>query len=133
MLNKVSTASRYLLGLAFFLSGIVGLFNLVPPPAEMPPALMDFFKGMMAAKYFFPLLKGTEMVCGLFLLIGVAPALMLLILAPVTINIFFIHAFLTPGVENIVVPVLLIILHALASVNYWNVFRPLLKRNPNVA
>lgn len=65
MLKKVSTVSRYLLGLVFFLSGIVGLLNLVPPPADLPPALMEFMKGIMAAKYFFPLLKGTEMICGL--------------------------------------------------------------------
>ena len=128
MLKKVSTVSRYLLGLAFFLSGIAGLFNLVPPPADLPPALMEFFKGMMAAKYFFPLLKGTEAVAGFLLLIGVAPALMLLILAPVTINIFFVHAFLTPGLENLVIPVLIIILHCLSAVNYWNVFKPLLSK-----
>lgn len=128
MLKKVSTVSRYLLGLAFFLSGVVGLFNLVPPPADLPPALMEFMKGMMAAKYFFPLVKGTEMICGLLLLLGIAPALMLLILAPIIINILGVHGFLTPGIENLVVPLIILVLHALASVNYWDVFKPLLRR-----
>lgn len=128
-MKKVSTVSRYLLGLVFFLSGIVGLFNLVPPPPDMPEGLMTFMSGMMASKYFFPLLKGTETICGLLLLVGVAPALMLLILAPITINIILVHGFLTPGVSNLVVPIIILVLHALAAVNYWPVFEPLLRKN----
>ncbi len=128
-MKKASTISRYLLGLMFFAAGLTGLLNLAPPPKDMPEAMMTFMGGMMAAKYFFPLLKLTETICGLLLLAGVAPALMLLILAPITINIFFVHAFLTPGIGNLVVPMVIIVLHALASVNYWPVFAPLLKRN----
>lgn len=129
MLKKASTISRYLLGLIFFLSGIAGLLNLIPPPANLPEAMMTFMSGMMAAKYFFPLLKLTETICGIFLIVGIAPALILLILAPITIHIFFVHAFLTPGIENLIVPLLIVVLHALASVNYWPVFRPLLHKN----
>lgn len=127
-MKKVSLISRYLLGFLFLLSGVVGLFNLVPPPAEMPTAMMEFMKGMMAAKYFFPLLKLTELVCGLLLLVGIAPALMLMILAPITINIIGVHAFLTPGLSNLVVPLIILVLHALASINYWDVFKPLLSK-----
>lgn len=129
MLKKVSTVSRYLLGLAFFLSGVVGLFNLVPPPADLPPALMEFMKGIMAAKYFFPLLKATELICGLCLLIGIAPALMLIILAPITLNIIGVHAFLTPGFENLVVPLVILTLLILSAVNYWHLYKPLFGRN----
>ncbi len=127
-MKKLSTISRYLLGFLFLLSGVIGLFNLVPPPADLPAAMMDFMKGMEAAKYFLPLLKLTELICGLLLLVGVAPALMLMILAPVTINILGVHAFLTPGFGNLVVPLILLALHVLSSVNYWDVYKPLLKR-----
>lgn len=127
-MKKLSTISRYLLGLLFLLSGVVGLFNLVPPPPDMPAAVMDFMKGMMAAKYFFPLLKLTELICGLLLLVGVAPALMLMILAPVTINILGVHAFMTPGLGNLVVPLIILILHVLSSINYWDVYKPLLSK-----
>lgn len=129
MLKKVSTVSRYLLGLAFFMSGVVGLFNLVPPPADLPPALMEFMKGIMAAKYFFPLLKGTEMICGLLLLLGIAPALMLIILAPITVNIIGVHAFLTPGFGNLIVPLVILALLILSAVNYWPVYKPLFGKN----
>lgn len=128
-MKKASTISRYLLGLVYVLAGIVGLLNLAPPPKDLPADMVTFMTGMMAAKYFFPLVKLTETICGVFLITSVAPALMLLILAPVTLNIFLFNAFLTNEIGNLIVPVILIILHALASINYWHVFAPLLKRN----
>ena len=127
MLKKISKVSRYLLGLIFFLAGFTGLFNLVPQPTDLPADLVTFMSGMMASKYFFPFLKGTEMISGLFLLIGIAPALILVVLAPISIHIFLVHAFLTPGLENLILPTVILIIHALASVNYWTVYRPLLK------
>ena len=56
----------------------------------------DFFKGMMATGYFFYLLKGTEIACGLLLLSGRFVPLALVVLAPVVLNIFFVHTFLMP-------------------------------------
>lgn len=130
MLKKVSTISRYLLGLIFFLSGLVGLLNLVPPPADLPPDLMQFMNGLMASKYFIPFLKGTEMIAGLLLLINIAPALMLLILAPVSINILLVHFFLTPGFENLILPLVILLLHGFSAVNYWPLYKPLLSKLP---
>lgn len=128
-LRLISTISRYFLGLLFFVFGTAGLFNLFPPPPDMPEQLQTFMNGIMAAKYFFPLLKGTETLCGLMLLIGIAPALMLIILAPITINIFFTHAFMTPGMSNLVLPIIIIVLHVLAAHNYRDVYIPLFRRN----
>lgn len=122
------TFARYLLGLIFFLSGAVGLFNLVPPPADLPPALQTYFNGLMASVYFMPLLKATEMICGLLLLVGYAPALALVILAPITINIVFVHAFLTPGVKEMILPLVMVVLHVMAATAYWRLYRPLFGR-----
>ena len=120
--------ARYLLGLIFFLAGLVGLLNLAPPPTDLPEALMTYTNGLVAAKYFMPLLKTTETVCGLLLLTGFAPALALIILAPISINIFFTHLFLTPGVQNIVLPVIIVALHVTAATAYWRIYRPLFNR-----
>lgn len=121
--------SRYLLGLIFFLSGLAGLLNLAPPPADLPQPMIDFMTGMMASKYFFPFLKITETVFGLMLIVRVAPALALVVLAPVTIHIFFVHLFLTPGLNNIILPVVMIALHILAAQAYMPIYKPLFKRN----
>ena len=130
MANKASTIARYLLGLVFFVFGVAGLFNLLPPPPDMPDRLQTFMTGMMAAGYFFPLLKGTETICGLLLLAGIAPALALVILAPITINIVLVHSFLTPGASELVIPLAMLVLHLVAAKKYWAAYQPLFRHKP---
>lgn len=128
MKNIVPNLPRYILGLIFFIFGLAGLLNLLPQPTDLPEKMITFMNGMMAAGYFFPLLKGTEAVCGLLLILGFAPALSLVILAPITINIFFVHLFLTPGIQNLVVPLVMVILHVLAAVRYKHLYQPLFSK-----
>lgn len=92
-MNKVTLIARLLLGLLFVASGI-SFFFVTPPPME--GAMGDFFKGMAATQYFFYLLKGSEIACGLMLISGFFVPLALVILAPIIINIFFVHIFLAP-------------------------------------
>lgn len=97
MKAKLPLIARLILGFIFFASGVVGLFNLVPTPPDLPEKLVAFNQGMMAAGYFFPLVKITEIVCGLLLMLGMFVPLALVILAPVVLNIFLVHAFLAPS------------------------------------
>ena len=92
-MKKATLAARLVLGLIFFGSG-VAFFLTTPPPMEGPIA--EFFKGMMATRYFFYLLKGTEISGGLLLLSGYFVPLALVVLAPVILNIFLVHAFMLP-------------------------------------
>lgn len=129
MNEKVSKIARIILGLMFFIFGGAGLFNLFPPPPDMPEKLQIFMNGIMATGYFLPFLKLTETLCGLFLLIGIAPALILIILAPITIHIILVHAFLTPGIQNLVLPLIILLLHVFTAKSYWNLYRPLFYKN----
>lgn len=93
-MSKLTFIARILLGLVFIQGGV--LFFLMTPP-EMPPgAIADFFKGLAGTKYFFYLLKFTEITCGLMLLSGLFVPLALVVLAPIILNIFFVHVFLAP-------------------------------------
>lgn len=92
-MNKITLIVRLLLGFIFAGSG-VAFFLTTPPPMTGPIA--DFFNGLMATHYFFYLLKGTEIVCGLLLMSGMFVPLALVVLAPVVLNIFLIHAFMLP-------------------------------------
>jgi putative oxidoreductase len=92
-MKKVTIGLRILMGLIFAASGIAFFFT-TPPPLE--GAMADFFKGMAATGYFFYLLKGTEIVCGLLLISGFYVPLALVVLAPVILNIFMVHAFMAP-------------------------------------
>lgn len=96
MKAKIPLIARVLLGLVFLFGGITGLLNLVPPPPDLPERLQTFNSGLMASGYFFPLLKGTETICGLLLITGFFVPLALVILAPIVINIILVHAFLAP-------------------------------------
>lgn len=90
----VTLIVRVLMGLVFVGAGIA-FFVTTPPP--MPEgAFADFFKGMMGTRYFFILLKCTEVICGLMLLSGFFVPLALVVLAPIVLNIFLVHAFLAP-------------------------------------
>lgn len=125
----VPMISRYLLGLIFFLSGLMGLLNLAPPPADMPEGLINFFNGINSTGYFLPFLKLTEAICGLMLLARIAPALSLVILAPVTIHIVLVHSFLTPGLQNLILPLFIVFLHITAATAYAAKYSPLFKRD----
>lgn len=93
---KLPLVARILLGLMLFAFGLMGLLNLVPPPPDLPEALQTFNKGMEASVYFMPFLKATETLCGLMLLAGMFVPLALVVLAPITLNIFLVHAFMAP-------------------------------------
>lgn len=92
-MNKVTIAVRLLLGLVFLGSGVAFFFT-TPPPLEGP--LAEFVDGMVATGYFLYLLKGAEIVCGLALLSGFFVPLALVVLAPIVLNIFLVHAFIAP-------------------------------------
>jgi uncharacterized membrane protein YphA (DoxX/SURF4 family) len=92
--HKIQLVVRILLGLLFTFSGIAFFFT-TPPPLQGDMA--TFFAGLVASKYFFYLLKGTETACGLLLVSGFFVPLALVVLAPIALNIFLVHSFLAPS------------------------------------
>ncbi|UYL10264.1 acyltransferase [Bdellovibrio sp. SKB1291214] len=102
MKAKTPVIVRVLFGLIFFASGIAGLLQqmqLMPPPPMdgMSPAMLTYFQGLVASVYFMPFLKIVETVFGLLIIMGWFVPLSLVILAPVVLNIFLVHAFLAPS------------------------------------
>ena len=77
----------------FFVFGLNGFLNFLPMP-ELGGAAGEFFAGLGAAGYFFPVLKAVETVCGALLLIRRFVPLALVLLAPIVVQIFLFHAFL---------------------------------------
>lgn len=119
--------ARLLLGVIYFVFGLSGFFQFMPQP-ELPEAAMNFFGAMAATGYFITVIKGTEVVCGALLLSGFAVPLALVILAPITLQILLFHAFLTPGLQNVIVPIVMIGLHVTAAMAFWPLYAPLFKR-----
>jgi uncharacterized membrane protein YphA (DoxX/SURF4 family) len=117
---------RVLFGLMFAIFGLNGFLNFIPPPPEPPPAeAMNFAVAMMATGYLMPLVKGTELVCGLLLLCNRFVPLALVLLAPVIVNIVLFHVFLAPATSAMAFVVLAMELFLAWS--YRAAFRPLLQ------
>lgn len=121
---------RTLMGLLLIFGSVVFFLMMagVVPPPPMPDGPMKTFNdGLMASRYFFTLLKITELVCGLMLLTGRFVPLALVILSPIIINIFLTHLFLAP--EGIGPGVFLVLGNLFLAYYYWPAFKPLLTSN----
>lgn len=119
------TVARVLLGLVFFVFGLNGFLNFMPAPdpATMPEREVAFAGALAATKYMFPLIKGTEVLGGAFLLSNRFVPLGLTLLAPILVNIFAFHAFLSkPNAMSII----LIGIEIFLAWSYRDAFRPML-------
>ena len=118
--------ARGLLGLMFFIFGLNGFLNFIPPPPpdQLPKALVEFSTAMMNTGYLFQLVKGTEVAMGLLLLLNRFVPLALVILAPVIVNIVLVHALLAP--DGLVIAVVILALELYLAWSYRSAFRPLL-------
>ncbi len=126
---KLPLIARILLGLVFFLAGLTGLLNLVPVPPDLPERLQAFNAGLMASGYFMTLLKVTETICGLLLILGFFVPLTLVILAPIVLNIFLVHLFLAPeGLPLASILGALMIYLAFFAQPYASALRPLFRK-----
>lgn len=123
-------ALRIVYGLAFAAAGAVGLFQLAPQPPHTGAA-GAFVGGLAAAGYFFPLLKGTELVAGLLLVSGRFVPLALTVLAPIVLNIAAFHFLLEP--QGAPFAAFLVLAEAALAWTYRAAFAPLFRRMPEPA
>jgi uncharacterized membrane protein YphA (DoxX/SURF4 family) len=131
MKAKMPLVARVLLGLVFLFGSVTFFLNLIPPPADMPERLKTFNEGLMASGYFFNLLKTTELACGLMLVTGFFVPLALVVLAPVSLNIFLVHAMLAPeGLALAVTIGVLVIYLSFFAQPYAGAIRPLFRPRP---
>lgn len=127
---KAKTAARLLLGAVFFVFGLNGFLHFIPQP---PPsgAALSFVGGLAASGYFFPLLKGTEVLAGLALLSNRYVPLALTVLAPIVVNIVAFHAFLAP--TGMILPLFIVALGGYLAYTERAVFAPVLRAKSNEA
>jgi uncharacterized membrane protein YphA (DoxX/SURF4 family) len=124
IMEKVTLISRILLGLMLTIFGLNGFLQFIPFPP--PPLELGSFMGALGATgYFFPLLKTTEILIGIALLVGRFVPLGLVVLAPITINIIAVHAFLDPS--GLPMGVLIVILQGILVKATWPAYEGLLK------
>jgi len=87
---------RVLLGAMYLFASVSYFLKYMPEKPVMSPEQMTFMAGVSASVYLMPLIKVTELICGILLLIGRTAPLAALVIFPVTLNIFFYHLYLGP-------------------------------------
>jgi len=126
MKSMATVAARLLLGFVFFGFGLNGLLHLFPlPPAQGAAAL--FINGLVASRYFFPLLFAIYVFTGTALVIGRFVPLALTVLAPVIVNVAVMHLFLPSSLAEIILAALVTILEISLAWSYRSAFRPLFR------
>lgn len=130
MRPKAVIAARILLGLIFLAFGLNGFLHLFPVPA-MEGAAATFVGGLLASRYFFPLLFATYIISGAALLSGRFVPLALIVLAPVIVNIAAIHLFLDPS--GLLVTAVVVALEVFLAWSHRGAFRPLLRAGEDAA
>jgi len=87
---------RVLLAAMYLFASVSFFLHLMPKAPEMTAAQTTFMSGVMASVYLMPLIKATELIGGILLLINRTAPLAAVLIFPVTLNIFLYHAFLGP-------------------------------------
>lgn len=115
---------RTLMGLLFLFASIVVLFNLVTPP-PMTGVPKTFNDGLNSVGYFIPVLKVTELLCGLAFVSGYFVPLATVVIAPIIINIFLYHMIIDQS--GLPVAIFLVLANAFVAYYYRNAYAGLLK------
>jgi hypothetical protein len=131
-LRHVPTGARLFTGALFFVFGLNGFLNFLPPPSEPgPERAMAFAMALLHTGYMFPLIKGTEVAAGCLLLCNRFVPLALVTLAPVIVNIVAFHAFLAPA--ELPMAILVLALEVYLAWAYRAAFASLLTKNATFA
>ncbi len=80
------------MGLLFIFASV--MFFISPAPADLQGNMKTYFDGLAASGYFFTLLKVTELICGIAFVAGRFVPLATIVVAPIIVNILFVHLFL---------------------------------------
>ena len=107
--------------------GLNKFFHWFDPSAgePQPEAMQAWFTGMMATEYLLPLVAVVEIVSGALILINRFVPLALVILLPVMLNAFLVHAFMDPA--NIAGAGVFLFLNVFLMFQYKEAYKSLLK------
>jgi uncharacterized membrane protein YphA (DoxX/SURF4 family) len=129
--SVITTVARVLLGLIYFVFGLNFFFNFIPPQPPLEGAAGAYTGGLFQAGYFFPFLKGIEVIAGVLLLAGFFVPLSIAVLAPISLHIFLFHIILAPAGAPIGIVILL--LNLFLAWAYKNNFKPLFQSKAQVS
>ena len=118
MLEKFFLISRIALGVIFFVFGLNSFLNFLPSIgiySNLSIEQSNFIFALKETGFFLPLLNTVQVVIGTFLILNLFCPFSLLVLVPITINIFLFHYFLGTNKQllnrEMLLPCVIILLH----------------------
>lgn len=122
----VVIGARVVLGLIFVVFGLNGFFHFIPNP-EMNEPMTGLMTALGGTGYFMNVVKTVEVVSGLMILTGRFLPLGLILLAPVSVHIFFAHLFLDQA--GLPMAIAIIVLQLVLAWAYRDSYSELLQAN----
>jgi len=86
---------RLLVGALLLFASVAYFLELFPQP-EMPDGPMKTYNDGLATVHLMTVVKSVELICGILFLAGRYVALSNVVIFPITLNIFLMHAILAP-------------------------------------
>ncbi len=121
---------RILLGLIFFVFGLAFFIHFFPPQPPMQGKAGAFVGGLFGSGYFVNYMKVVEVIGGLLLLVNRYTALALLVLFPITLNIFLFHVILAP--EGAILGIAMILLNIFLGYAYRKYYASVFTTKPTL-
>lgn len=130
-IKSISVVSaRLVLGLIYFVFGLNFFLHFLPTPPSTGGPAESFTTGLFLSGYFFPFLKGLEVMLGALLLLGAFVPLVLVVLMPISLNILLFHLFLT---DNPIMGIVIVALQLYLAWSYRSYYKPLFTRKASVS
>ena len=121
MNSKFTLIVRILLGIILVVFGSNKFLNFIP--MEPPTGSAGDFMHSLGTSYIFPLVGVLEVFIGLMLLLKKWIPFVIILLAPISINILLFHAgFNIPGLP---IALLVCLLNGVLIYKHWKLYRPL--------
>jgi len=122
MNSKFTMIVRILLGILLVVFGSNKFLHFIP--METPTGTAgEFMNSLGATGYIFPIVGVLEVFIGLMLLLKKWVPFVIILLAPISVNILLFHLFLDiPGVS---VALLVAIFNGILIYKHWKLYRPL--------
>jgi len=115
-------AVRVILGLMFLGSGVSGLYSGTHNMSGVPDAMIPMSQALWAMGIF-QMIKVTEVIAGLMLVLGFLPALAAIFVAPICVGVIVFNARVAP--DLVISGVIISILDAYLGYAYWDKYKGL--------
>jgi putative oxidoreductase len=89
--------SRILLGAIYLIFGLDYFLHFIPYQPSHTGAAESFKSGLVAAGYFYPMLKVIQIIAGLSLLINRYAPFAAVVVFPISLNVLLFHTLLAPS------------------------------------